>query len=61
MNANNAWRFVQHVIWMNPYLFDLQFCQHEPKLIKYNEILNYNQMIPSQVVLKKIPQKYPHV
>lgn len=34
-------------------LFVLQFCQHESKPIKYNKILNYNQMIPSQAVLKK--------
>lgn len=34
--------FVQHVIRINPYLFGLQFCQHESTVIKYNKILTYN-------------------
>ena len=60
MNASNIRIFVQHVIRINPYLFGLQFCQHEPKVIKYNKISNYSRTIPLQVVLKKTPQNTPY-
>lgn len=59
MNASNIRIFVKHIIRINPYLFGLQFYQCESTVIKYNKILNYNRMMPLQVVLKKIPHKIP--
>lgn len=59
MNASNIRIFAKHIIRINPYLFGLQFYQRESTVIKYNKILNYNRIMPLQVVLKKIPHKYP--